>query len=208
MAAFVATIVVAVGLTAVVVGHDRDAPNRAAAAGVTAVTVAVPPEILLPVPPTFGPAPTRGTGPRRITEDQVQVALEQAIKRTTGWTHKVVCSPEGVLAGDEVLSCRAQSEPPIREVEPTLVLAVVQPGGERVLWVRGTTGALSSDALTTEGKGCADLRAAGFSWVAAVAYDAAWDHPETIDRDPDGRPCVAEFGPDEVAEAEGRALTL
>ncbi len=210
LAILAGTVAVAVGAVVVVVRHEADAPERARAALPSVTTYAVPPDILVPRTRPYATAPpaTGGTVPRaEPTNDQVQVALETVIKRRTGWTHKVLCIPDRPLFRGEVLGCHATTEPPIKEQQPSDVLAVVVGDDGRFVWVRGTDGPFTLAALDIGEKSCGDLRNQGWPWASVLAYDEFNHHPASIDRDADGRPCVAAYGTEAVDAAFGEALT-
>lgn len=207
---FVAVLAVTAAFVAVALARQSGRADRASSAASTVQTVPVPADILgtttSAAPPALPAGGTTVAAPRSgLTTDQLATALEVALPIETGWTHAVSCEPFGALAAGEVVECRARTEPPIREVPPSYVLAVVLDDSGRFTWVRGTEGPVTIAALQETGLECADLRARGFGYVSALAWWSLHDRPAALDPDGDGRPCTEVYPPDEVAAAFAKA---
>jgi hypothetical protein len=209
-AAFVVVLVVTGGAVAVVLARQSGRAERASSAASTVQTVPVPADILgTTTSAAPRPLPAAGTtvlrGRAAPSTDQLATALEVALPIETGWTHAVSCEPFGALVAGEVIECRARTEPPIREVPPSYVLAVVLDDEGRFTWVRGTEGPVTIAALQEESLRCADLRDRGFGYVSALAWWTLWGRPVELDPDGDGRPCTDVYPADEVAGTFAKA---
>src|SRR5262249_51729352 len=143
LAGFVIVMVVIVGLVLVVLLRDRDRTEASGTTGSTARTVPLPADnggvitttTAVPNPPGTGPA----TLPRRPrTNDDVALALESALKRSSGFIYKASCQPGGSVEPDTVLECSVVSEPAVTEAPPGIVLAVPVDPQDRVVWTLGS----------------------------------------------------------------------
>ncbi len=206
---FTAVVALAIVGVIIVVAHDRGQPERAAAAAITILTVPIPPEILVPsTRPTGTGAPATSllpNGSRRLTSDQVQTALEQAIRRSSGWVHKVLCQPRtDTLESGTALECTAVTEPPISEVPPSrVVVQVIGPDGA-FLWHRNTVGVLRlSEIEGAVSMSCTERRDAGFSYVATLIAEG-WTADGPAGSNPP--PCVSEYGQTTVDDVFARTL--
>jgi len=206
---FAGVVALAIVGVVIVVAHDRNQPERAAAAAITIKTVPVPPEILVPsTRPTGTGAPVTSLlpdGSRRLTSDQTQTSLEQAIRRSSGWVHKVLCLPRtGTLESGTAFECTAVTEPPIAEVPPSrVVVQVIGPDGAFV-WHRNTVGVLRlAEIEAAADTSCTERLEAGLSYVATlIAEQWTADGPAG----PNQPPCVLEYGQTAVDAVFARTL--
>ncbi len=191
---FVTVLAVLSALVGVVVIRGRERDDRPGS-GTTVRPFALPPDnggsmrttTAVPLPPGTGPA-TLPRGPR--TNNEVALSLESALKRSSGWTHKVSCLPQGPLQPGEVLECHAASEPPIREAPPSTILAVVVDQQGRFVYAQKPDDSYTIEALTVDpGLSCDALIQRGYPYVVALAYWEANGRPGSLDPQGSGRPC-------------------
>ncbi|MCX7620131.1 MAG: hypothetical protein N2037_04715 [Acidimicrobiales bacterium] len=204
---FVAVLVVATGLTAVVIRRDHDRRSPEEVGGTTVSTASVPP----PRPLITG-STTGTTAPPRAPvappdENFVATELERVVARDSGWTHAISCWPAGPVRRDTVLQCDAHTEPPIDFVPPSTVIVTVLDDDGRFIWARGRTGHVTLDGLrSAPDLDCQLLRAHEYPYAAAVAYWVLRDRPAFIDVDTSGRPCVDTYGQETVDVVFAAAL--
>ncbi|MEZ5135324.1 MAG: hypothetical protein R2699_09785 [Acidimicrobiales bacterium] len=208
IAAFVAIVVAIVAVVVYVVRADIDRRNADHGASLSTVSTFPSP------PPPGGGSTSMAPGsttplpaPGALTGSSLAIELEQRIRTETGWTHKVTCDPAGAVAVGSVLSCTAATEPPIREVPPSTIIAVVV-APDRAVAARGRGGPFSADVLLGEpDQTCAAMLDAGYPYVSALAWWWLHDRPPAlVEGEALDRPCVETYGPAAVDAAFAAAV--
>lgn len=198
-------------LASVVMIRDRHRDDQAGRADRAPQTVVLPVEnggsmrvtTQVPTPPGSGPD-TLPRGPR--TNNEVALSLEAALKRDSGWTHKVSCLPGGSVTKGTVLECHAASEPPIREAPPGTIFAVVIDGEGRFVWAARPDESYTVAALTADpGLSCEALVQRGYPFVVALAYWEANGRPALLDPGSSGSPCSDQYSAADIDSAFSRA---
>jgi hypothetical protein len=212
LAGFVVVLVVLVGLVVVVLVRDRDRTEASGSTGATARTVPLPADnggvitttTAVPTPTGSGPA----TAPRRARDnDDIAVALEAALKRSSGFIYKASCQPAGAVDADTVLECSVASEPAVKEAPPGSVVAVVVDPQGKVVWTLGSSTDTTIGALQANPDlSCDDLAAQGRPWTAVLAYWAVNGRPERLDPSGRGRPCEGRYPSADIDQALAGAV--
>ena len=203
-----ALVAVLVLVVVAVVRADIDRRNEDPTAAAAAASTYVPP----PAPVDGEPSITAGSvaplpPPGPLTGTSLAVELQKVAQRETGWTHKVWCDPAGELAVGDVLSCTAETEPPIEEVAPSRFLVVVV-DDDTAVWTRGRSGPLSVDLLLTEpDRTCASLLDGGYPYVSTLAWWWVHDRPASLlEGGARDRPCVQTYGQEVVDAVDAAAV--
>lgn len=208
---FVAVLALLGGLATVVVMRDRYRDDQAGRAGTTARTVPLAPDDGGTLPPTTRAPRPSGTGPATVprtarTNTEVALSLEAVLKRDSGFSQKVSCTPDGPLKKGDVLECHAASEPPIREAPPSTVLAVVIDDDGRFVYGQKTDNSYTVDALTADPNlSCDALVQRGYPYPVVLAYFEANNRPPALDPKGTGRPCEGPFPTADIDAAMSRA---
>jgi hypothetical protein len=204
---FAALMALFIGIVAVVLVRDRGRTEASGTTGATADTVALPAgnggsvTTTTTVPTPTGDDPT--TRPRQPrTNNDVALAVERALKLTSGFVYKASCLPQGTVARDDVLECFVASEPPVNEAPAGSVLAVVVDDQGHVIWTHKNGNDDTLDALRAQpGLSCDDLAAKAEPWTYVFAYWLANGRPAALDPDGTGRPCDGRYSSADIDQA-------
>lgn len=212
IAGFVGSLAIIAGLVLVVVGRDRDRNERSGTTGVTARTVALPPDNGGSITTTTPVSTPAGEGPTTLprtprTNDEVAGQLERALRSNTGFVHKVSCLPQGDLQRGEVLECFAATEPVIKEAPPSTVLAVVVDDQGHIVWTQAPGNDNTLEQLRTDRNlSCDDLAAQNRPWAYVLAYWLANDRPAGLDPGGTGRPCDGRYSSADIDHTLASAI--